>query len=262
MNPTILFGIIRHALTFGAGFIAAKGWINAGDVPQVVSAAMTLAGVCWSIYEKIEMPGGPGTPTTTTAASAPTAGIGIPPGAATALIAAGLGGLMLTMSGCTASGTTGNSSVSVLSQDPTTQVAIIAQVAQAGTQLGVAAAITQQPALRQYFEASREALNALLATGNTAAAGNLTTTTAMTNPTQLQSYLNQSVPAAYQPLVDAGLNAAIGAYTTWYNANASKLTTSDTAKYSLQILTAIDAGLNAALGPIPVPMPAATVVHS
>jgi len=106
---------------------------------------------------------------------------------------------------------------------------------QDGTQLGVGAALLQKPELRPYFEASREALNALLAAQTT-------------DPVQLQADLNQSVPAVEQPLVDAALEAAIGTYATWYNANAAQLTASDTTKYALQILTALDTGLNAALG--------------
>jgi hypothetical protein len=232
VNQTQIFGIIRHALTFGAGFIAAKGWINAGDVPQIVSAAMTLAGVLWSIHEKIEEP-----PLKTPPISASST---IPPPsditATLSLIAIGLLCLGLSSSGCSTLDGSGNTTAS-----PAEQVTAVSQIVQDGTQFGVAAILTQKPALRQYFEASREALNAALGQG-------------LTNPTQLQAYLNQSVPAPYQPLVNAALNAGITAYTTWYTANAPKLTTSDTAKYALQILTALNTGLNAALGPPPIPV--------
>jgi hypothetical protein len=232
MNQTQIFGIIRHALTFGAGFIAAKGWINAGDVPQIVSAAMTLAGVLWSIHEKIEV-----LPPKPAPAAASSAIIPPPdPTATLSLIAVGLLCLGLCSSGCSTLDAGGNTTAS-----PAEQVVVVSQIVQDGTQLGVVAALTQKPELRQYFEASREALNAALGQG-------------LTSPTQLQAYLNQSVPAPYQPLVNVALNAGINAYTAWYAANAPKLTSSDTAKYALQILTALDAGLNAALGPPPVPV--------
>lgn len=135
------------------------------------------------------------------------------------------------LSGC-ASPTSGNTTTSVA-----TQVAIIADVTQTGADLAVTGALTQKPTIRPYLEASREALNALLASGNT------------TTPTQLQAYLNQSVPAEYQALADAALRAAMGAYETWYAANSAKLTADQNVAYTLQILTALDAGLNAGLGP-------------
>jgi hypothetical protein len=137
MNQTQIFGIIRHALTFGAGYIAAKGWINAGDAPPVVSAVMTLAGVGWSIYEKMETPGGPGTSVAPPPASSAKPASGST--AAMALTLLGCGGLLLAMPGCASTAAGGNSTASVLPQDPATQVTIIAQVALAGTQLGVAA---------------------------------------------------------------------------------------------------------------------------
>jgi len=228
MNQSQIFGIIRHALTFGAGYIAARGWVNAGDVPQIVSAAMTLGGVLWSIYEKIEQkPAGGG-------------GTGLPPGAAMAAVALCLLSFALLNGGCASAGAGGNTTAGILPQTPAARAAVVAQIVQDGTQLGVGAALLQKPELRPYFEASREALNALLAAQTT-------------DPVQLQADLNQSVPAVEQPLVDAALEAAIGAYAAWYNANAAQLTASDTTKYALQILTALDTGLNAALGSTAVP---------
>lgn len=41
-------GIVRHLLTFGGGFIVAKGWVSAEAMPEVVGAVMTLVGVVWS----------------------------------------------------------------------------------------------------------------------------------------------------------------------------------------------------------------------
>jgi hypothetical protein len=45
-------GIIRHILTFGGGFLVAKGYITAGDLPQIVGAGVTIAGAIWSILAK------------------------------------------------------------------------------------------------------------------------------------------------------------------------------------------------------------------
>jgi hypothetical protein len=52
MNRIIVMSGVRHALTFGGGFIAAKGWMDQGMVAEVIGAMMTLAGVAWSLYEK------------------------------------------------------------------------------------------------------------------------------------------------------------------------------------------------------------------
>lgn len=42
-------GIVRHALTFGGGYLAAQGWVAEGMVPEIVGALMTLIGLVWSI---------------------------------------------------------------------------------------------------------------------------------------------------------------------------------------------------------------------
>ena len=42
-------GVLRHILTFGGGFLVAKGWIPEGMVEEVVGAVMTLLGLVWSI---------------------------------------------------------------------------------------------------------------------------------------------------------------------------------------------------------------------
>lgn len=44
--------ILRHILTFGGGFVVAKGWISAEALPGVVGALVTIAGVIWGVVNK------------------------------------------------------------------------------------------------------------------------------------------------------------------------------------------------------------------
>ena len=44
--------ILRHILTFGGGFIVAKGWISAEALPGVVGAIITIGGGIWAILNK------------------------------------------------------------------------------------------------------------------------------------------------------------------------------------------------------------------
>lgn len=45
-------GLIRHLLTTVGGVLAAKGYIEAGQVEMVAGALATILGVVWSIYAK------------------------------------------------------------------------------------------------------------------------------------------------------------------------------------------------------------------
>ncbi len=51
MLPMIT-GVIRHAMTFGGGFLINKDWTTATEWDGAVAAVITLIGVAWSIYEK------------------------------------------------------------------------------------------------------------------------------------------------------------------------------------------------------------------
>lgn len=44
--------ILRHILTFGGGFVVAKGWIAADALPGIVGAIITIAGVAWGAVNK------------------------------------------------------------------------------------------------------------------------------------------------------------------------------------------------------------------
>lgn len=51
MKETLL-GVIRHILTFGAGFLASSGLIAGADVETAVGAIMALVGLVWSAIDK------------------------------------------------------------------------------------------------------------------------------------------------------------------------------------------------------------------
>lgn len=51
MTPMI-FGLLRHVLTMGGGFLVAKGYVAEGDIETLVGAALALGGVAWSAYDK------------------------------------------------------------------------------------------------------------------------------------------------------------------------------------------------------------------
>lgn len=47
-----LSGLIRHALTFGAGILVARGKLDAGSVETIVGGVMTVLGIVWSWLAK------------------------------------------------------------------------------------------------------------------------------------------------------------------------------------------------------------------
>lgn len=52
MNKETVMGVIRHVLTFGGGFVAAKFGVDESLVAEVIGGAMTIIGVLWSIAAK------------------------------------------------------------------------------------------------------------------------------------------------------------------------------------------------------------------
>lgn len=46
--------ILRHILTFGGGFVVAKGWISAEALPGIVGALLTIGGGIWAMVNKTE----------------------------------------------------------------------------------------------------------------------------------------------------------------------------------------------------------------
>lgn len=54
MNWEQISGVLRHVLTFGGGFIVAKGWLSEGVMLDIVGAIITIGGVIWSMFNKTE----------------------------------------------------------------------------------------------------------------------------------------------------------------------------------------------------------------
>ncbi len=54
MNWEQISTILRHILTFGGGFVVAKGWISAEALPGVIGAVITVGGVVWGLFNKTD----------------------------------------------------------------------------------------------------------------------------------------------------------------------------------------------------------------
>ena len=52
MNWEQISSILRHVLTFGGGFIVAKGWVSAETMTAVVGAIITIGGAIWAVVNK------------------------------------------------------------------------------------------------------------------------------------------------------------------------------------------------------------------
>jgi hypothetical protein len=52
MNKDQVLGIVRHLLTFGGGFLAAKGIADTALVGELIGATVTIVGGIWSILAK------------------------------------------------------------------------------------------------------------------------------------------------------------------------------------------------------------------
>jgi hypothetical protein len=48
MNDSIK-SVIRHGLSFGGGFLVAKGFLSADQVNELAGAIITVMGIVWSI---------------------------------------------------------------------------------------------------------------------------------------------------------------------------------------------------------------------
>jgi len=49
MNKQQVLGIVRHVLTFGAGFLIAKGKLEPGAAESLIGGLLTVIGGVWSI---------------------------------------------------------------------------------------------------------------------------------------------------------------------------------------------------------------------
>lgn len=50
MTAEKIQGFIRHVLTFGGGFVVAKGWTDEATMTQIVGALSTVIGALWSWF--------------------------------------------------------------------------------------------------------------------------------------------------------------------------------------------------------------------
>jgi len=50
MNDSIK-SVIRHGLSFGGGFLVAKGVVSADQVNELIGAAITVVGIIWSVIK-------------------------------------------------------------------------------------------------------------------------------------------------------------------------------------------------------------------
>ena len=52
MNWEQISSILRHVLTFGGGFIVAKGWVSAETMTAIIGAIITIGGAIWAVFNK------------------------------------------------------------------------------------------------------------------------------------------------------------------------------------------------------------------
>ncbi len=47
-NWTKISGVLRHLLTFGGGYVVAKGVVDEATMNEIIAGTMTIVGVLWS----------------------------------------------------------------------------------------------------------------------------------------------------------------------------------------------------------------------
>ncbi len=53
MNKAAILGLLRHVLTFGGGAGVSAGYLVESDLTAAVAAIITLAGILWSVVDKL-----------------------------------------------------------------------------------------------------------------------------------------------------------------------------------------------------------------
>lgn len=53
LNAAVIMGVVRHLLTLGGGYLAAKIAITPDAMSAAIAALVTLVGVAWSVYAKV-----------------------------------------------------------------------------------------------------------------------------------------------------------------------------------------------------------------
>jgi hypothetical protein len=56
MRPEMVMGLLRHILTFAGGALVSMGYLTEANVEAIIGAVMTLAGVGWSLVNKVPPP--------------------------------------------------------------------------------------------------------------------------------------------------------------------------------------------------------------
>jgi hypothetical protein len=59
MNPQMkdsILSLIRHALTFAGGFIAAKYGVDGASIESIISGLVAVAAATWGVIEKAQRP--------------------------------------------------------------------------------------------------------------------------------------------------------------------------------------------------------------
>jgi hypothetical protein len=51
MNTEVIFGIIRHSLTFIGGILVTIGYVDPSQVNLISGSLMSLIGLIWSAYK-------------------------------------------------------------------------------------------------------------------------------------------------------------------------------------------------------------------
>lgn len=52
MSKEQVAGLVRHLVTFGGGFLIAKGWVDESLVAEAATVVASLVAVMWSIVSK------------------------------------------------------------------------------------------------------------------------------------------------------------------------------------------------------------------
>lgn len=56
MKLDTILSIVRQVLTFGGGFVVAKGWIDSTTLTEAVGAVVALVSVSWSVIHHQSSP--------------------------------------------------------------------------------------------------------------------------------------------------------------------------------------------------------------
>jgi hypothetical protein len=52
INWDMIAGLFRHLLTFGGGWMVAKGFFDEATMNELVAGLMTVIGIVWSVVQK------------------------------------------------------------------------------------------------------------------------------------------------------------------------------------------------------------------